>query len=372
MLFFLFRNSLSEWWQYNAAEYQLYENNSFRHPIFAVCTSTRCPHCKGLPEALHAYSDMVGNNTKVVFTNINCAETSFCPRVPVRGVPAFVLIRGPDPKYWVQTYERNFLGWGRFLEQTVKAHAVELTNPADLSREITKTFRGSTTFFLSVPENDAATLKAYKRTVPDYHPMGCTFLYKKEGTVAKITAYRSPNCFISKEITADEIPDFVEANKYSSYHHFTRHELTMAISKNISVFVTVGQDNLNQEQHSALDQLSTKHCGKMEFGWAEKESDNDVIHFSKMSGDDVPYYFSMNPREKCYHIQKGFPSEPTLSQFMQNTFEAKQCKKLPVVRSGYKIAITKTAVIAAGIIVGILCISYFIWEISRDSPLKLE
>lgn len=373
MLLLFFEFSFSVWWDYNQNEYPEYEKNSYKHPIFAVCTSPHCPHCKGLPEILRMYSDMIGNSSKVVFTSVSCASGDLCGRIPVRAVPAFVLIRGPDPKYWIQTYERNYMGWNKFLEQHINAKAIEIKDAMEINTHVSKTYRGGTTYYLTVPDQTSVVFKAFKKLVPIYAPMSCTFVYRFDGKSTKITAYKSSSCVITNEsITSTNIAEFVEKNRFSSYHHFGRLELYKLAMNNVSVFVTICEEYVNEYQQLALDRLSTQFCGKIEFGWAEKTADYEIVSFSRMSRDDVPFYFAMNPEKKCFHVQKGNPQSPEVDEFIKNNINAINCKKMPGIHSGYRIQITKTSLIVAGIIAGILCLSYFIWEISRDSLLKLE
>lgn len=333
----------SEWWDFNPDEYDDYEENSYKHPIFAVLTFPRCVLCKGMPEMLHKYSDMVGEASKVVFTNINCKNSSVCDRIKIHSFPTFVLIRGNDPKYWIQTYDRTYMAWNKFLESNINAKSVEIKKLDLLAEEIAKTDRGSTTFYLSVPENSQEILKAYKRLIPYYHPIGNRFIYHIGGSNIQISAHKSSKCAITKEISkVDEMKEFIESNKFSSFHNFGYLELQNLIRKNTSVFITVGEDSLDENQVLVLDKLSSEYCGKVELGWAGKNINSDIISFTRKNPDDVPYSFVINPTRNCYHLQTGQLSKENANKIIRNNMNGIECMNVPSTVVGIWQRITET------------------------------
>lgn len=365
----------SIWWDFQEAEFFGYEENSLKHPIFAVCTSTHCPHCKGLPEMLQAYSNMLGNNTPVVFTNINCQKSVVCNKIGVRGVPAFVLIRSTKPKYWVQTYERNMMGWNRFLQSQIRTEIIEVMNDEHLRQLIRRSYNGGTTFYLQVGEekDSDAILNAFRKQAMYYNVMGNTFAYKKEGKETKITGYSSEYCSKSETVTAKTLATFIEKNYNSKFYHFDSNELYDSISENKTTMIFVSQNPMETSQRNAIDSISRNHCDDITFGWADKNVDIPIVKFAGKTVEDDNFFFIVNPVKKCFSSSSSNPSETDFEDFIAKSVEHPQCKRIPGLRrSGKKKHFTKSTLYFIAGVIGVLFCGYFIYQIFDDGPLKLE
>ena len=123
--------ALSVFWEFSDQEFEAKIRDSLTHPIFAVAHTDYCPHCIGVPEALRRYAADLGDSTNLVFTTINCMKSNGCRRVGVQGVPSFRFIRGPNPRYWVQTHERGLPGWADFLNSVNGPPLVKVEAPTD-------------------------------------------------------------------------------------------------------------------------------------------------------------------------------------------------------------------------------------------------
>jgi thiol-disulfide isomerase/thioredoxin/preprotein translocase subunit Sss1 len=374
LIFFVVR-SKSIWWDFKEADFIQYEENSLKRPIFAVCTSTHCPHCKGLPDMLKSYSNMLGNNTPIVFTNINCQRSTVCNKIGVKGVPSFVLIRSTKPKFWVQTYDRNMLGWNKFLQTHIKGETFEIQSDEKLNELIRNTYEGGTTFYLQIGNGDDSEeiFRAYQKQSVYYHVTGCTFAYRRGEKETKITAYTSIHCSVTENITAKTMQKFIEQNYYSDFYHFDSNELYDKIYENKTTMLFVGENPLGSAQRDAIDSLSKKYCNKITFGWADKSADIHVDRFAGKTSEDDDFYFIVNPIEKCFSLGTGNPAETDLEDFIAKSTEEPQCKKIPALRrSGKKKEYTKeTLYVAAGIGIVLFC-GYFIYQIFNEGPLKLE
>ena len=370
---FYFFFSFSIWWKYNPEEYPKLESESIKRPIFAVCTLPTCPHCKGLPSLLRKFSDMLGDKSRIIFTALSCVDNELCDKIGVRSVPTFVLIRGNNSKYWQRTHERNIQGWSSFLAAQTKLSVYEVTDEPQRLQMIRKTYNGGTTFHLQLPEINTSALKKYKETAAFYGLRGCTFAYSFTSANSTdksviITAYHSSKCSFSKEIhKRNEIPDFVEDHKFSSFHHFDSGEINDLIEAKKSFLLTMTDDPIPHEQRDALETISQNYCNEILTGWGDRNNDALILNFVKKESQSNPFYFVVNPRKNCLLISDESPSFVENETLVNRSLNGDHCRRIPQIKTNRMKTISKKTIIICGIFVCILCICYFLFVMFSDS-----
>ena len=373
LLFLYFYFSYSIWWKYNPEEYPKLEEESIKKPIFAVCTLPTCPHCKGLPTLLRQFSDKLGDKSKIVFTALSCVDNALCNKIGVRSVPTFVLIRGNDTRYWTRTHERNMKGWSSFLAEQTKLSVYEVTDESQRIQMIRKTYDGGTTFHLQLPEKNTTLLKKYKEAASFYGLRGCTFAYTmipetEQDKKIIITAFHSPKCSFSQEIhKRDEIMDFVEKHKFSSFHHFDSGEINDLIDEKKSFLLTMTDDPLPHEQRDALELISQNHCNDIITGWGDRNNDQLILDFVNKEAQSNPFYFVVNPQKKCLLISDESLSYVENDHLINRSLIGDHCQRIPQIQTNRLKSISKRTVILSILVVCILCICYFLFVIFSDN-----
>ena len=375
LLSLFFSLSSCVWWKYNPDEYRELEQQSIKRPLFVVCTLPSCPHCKGLPTLLREFSDMLGDKSKIVFSSLSCVNNDLCNKIGVRGVPVFVFIRGSEPRYWTRTYERGFAGWSKFLSEQTKMKITEISDEIQLEQLILKTEEGGSTFHINIPANmKGSVMRTYSNAASFYGLMGCTFAFNSNENISKleITAYHSLKCKITKAINESDINSFIDAHKFSSFHHFDSGEINDVIESKRNLLVSVNEDPIPYEQKNALEALSGKYCSNMLFGWADKETDENILHFIGKTPETDPFFFILNPKKRCMTVSADKLTETDSEEALNKSFNGIKCKRIPRIKTNRQRKLTKKGGMIFICCVGILLLIYFIYVIFSDSPEKIE
>jgi len=363
MFVFLICFSKSEWWDFDQGSYPEIENQSLSKPVFAIFTSPSCPHCRGLPQMLKDYADGL-NNTKILFTHVDCSKHSLCSKAGIRGVPSFLLIRGQLQKYWVQTYERGSSGWNQFLNDQIKPSINLVDNLETLNQQIKQSENGGTHFHLEFPNASRSILKSYKKTAAMFKFFGCSFSYSFSKTSAsRITAYRSQHCNLTLNNPPNTLHEFFEANKFSSFHPYDYDEFISSLSKT-PMFIAFSEDKLQDSQKIAIDKLSGKYCGKVSFGWADVKSNEKLLQYAKKSSSDVPFHFVANSNKGCLIVSMESTSTALRNIIVEKALKGENCMKIPSIKVGNPTQIRKT-IMWISIIVIVAFVVYFIYEIKK-------
>jgi hypothetical protein len=294
MIVFLFApGALSVFWEFSDQELDAKIRDSLAHPIFAVAHTDYCPHCIGVPEALRRYAADLGDSTNLVFTTINCMKSDACRRLGVQGVPSFRFIRGPNPRYWVQTQERGLPGWADFLNSVNGPPLVKVDSPSDRSNPLW----GSTSFHMSVDDSNEL-LDAYRQAALDLRIYGGTFSYSFE-TIDRpvLTAFLSAGCNLTIwPKNSGDVSGFLSRNRFSVTHQYDGAEFeNRDRTRPMALLVTEG---FPSHQHfEVMDRYASKYCEDIRFGWAVASDQGIVSTFGRVA-EDAPFFALLNDRER--------------------------------------------------------------------------
>jgi thiol-disulfide isomerase/thioredoxin len=299
----------SVWWDFAADEFANYELDSIERPVFAVCTSPTCPHCRGIAESFRHFSTSVGPSSNVVFTHIDCATSEVCGQAGVRGVPAFLLIRTPNPQYWVTDYSRTFSDWSRFLRGQIGITAEEVT---DLADPIERSLNGPSSFHLIAPKNQREIVKAFKRWSSFYRIFNCsfTFAFDSEAQWPTVTVYRSPICSKTFQVRSRTLKKLIEDNKFGDLHRYELEEWRQT-SANGPFGLFVVSEALDGAARDNLSLFSSQKCNRMRFGWASFRRDEQIAELTSMSEADAPFLYLTNRNQSCSMVS-GRVASPTV------------------------------------------------------------
>jgi hypothetical protein len=322
------------WWSFSEEDFEAYESQSMEQPIFAVCTSQTCPHCRGLPDRLHSFSDSLGNSSNVIFTNIDCSTSYVCGQARIAGVPTFLLIRGRSSKYWTTTYVRSSGEWASFLESQLGPTAREITSDADLSAHISRTTEGATSFRLTLPESDAALLKAYQQLSGNLRVFGGSFGYTfgPESKAAEITAFFSPVCAVMSSVNADNIGAFLNRYRFSDFHHYDMMEWEEQSRDHLFGLVIVSEE-LKDSQKRAFHTFSKRLCNRMRFGWGSVRTDLDLFRTTNVEAEEAPFLYVTGQvnREQCTVISKKRIGDVSQIAILEGVIEGKSCSNATMI-----------------------------------------
>lgn len=252
----------SVWWNYSDSELADKLSQSAHHPIFAVFYTDYCPKCYGMHERVEAYSQRVGESSPIVFTKINCGNTDLCQKAGIKGIPVFMLLRGKDRRYWVQTEETADPGWNDFLKKETGDPVANITAKRPLDKFLPKTFSGSTHFHLRAPTGDTDALRGFREAAYHLRVYGCTFSYEKCAGKMSVRAYHSPSCFVKSR--SRNFREFMEANKFSSFHQYDEEEVD-ALKPPFALFVS--EVPIVGSQYDALEQIDYNFCRSLRIGY---------------------------------------------------------------------------------------------------------
>lgn len=220
-------------------------------------------------------------------------KSNGCRRVGVQGVPSFRFIRGPNPRYWVQTHERGLPGWADFLNSVNGPPLVKVESPTDRPNPLW----GSTSFHMSI-DDSSELLDAYRQAALDLRVYGGTFSYSFE-TIDRpvLTAYLSGGCnvTISPQNSVD-ITDFLSKNRFSATHQYDGREFEdRDRTRPMALLVNAG---LPSRQHfDVMDGYARKYCEDLRFGWAVASEQGIVGAFGRVA-EDAPFFALLNDRER--------------------------------------------------------------------------
>lgn len=377
MLFLTF--SIFIWWKYNPDEYDELEKNSMKRPIFAVATLSTCPHCKGFPTLMRQFSDMLGDKSKIIFTALLCEHNKLCDKIGVRGVPAFYLIRGSDPKYWIQTSERTMEGWARFLADSTKSKFVEYTNESNLNELINKTYDGGSTFLFEYDSREY--FESYKKTAKFYSLMNCVFIYRSSTDHKNtITAWHAPGYKTTENIEkVEDIKNFIDYHKFSAFHCYDSGEIKDMIKAKRSLALTLTLEPVTDIHLNRMYEITKKHYGTFHTGWIDLYGDQRALGFVGVNNNSGDYFTIIHPPKKCFKIvnETVIMNNPSpldfLKQFVEDADNGKQCRRIPFIARTNRIwDIRKYIVIGIAALLSIAFIIYFIIMLIQDSPVKIE
>jgi len=363
---------LSIWWSFSDKDYLKYESNSLKQPIFAVFTSPSCPHCKGIPERLQEYAEELGNESRVVFTAINCAKTKLCSKIGVQGVPHFFLIRGKDQRYWGITRESKAQGWTNYLESQVGpvVHKMDTISEEDFNQ-----IRfGGTHFHLVINETNSPILKKFSYLSAVYRIYGCGFSYSiDKDSNTELNVYFSRSCYHKWNVTIDMMESIISSNLRSHYHHYDAFEFfTDAKSKPIFVIVTSNSDN-SAYYPLVSNVLSNNSCRGFHFGWASMDRDEWVMEASSHGISNKPFIFGYNKKNKCTYISKVGLQPISIDGIIENMTTSNSCRKIGKVKTGLPpLPMWIAFSFAIGTVLGLSIVYLFILIIFRTKTNKQE
>jgi thiol-disulfide isomerase/thioredoxin len=296
----------ARWWDFNREEFARLESKSLENPIYAICTASYCPHCRGLPELLKNYSISLGNSSNLVFTDIDSQQSDVCWRAKIRGVPTFVLIRGTSAKYWVLDYGRSPSEWSNFLQSQIGPTAREIHSSEERDWAISQSMEGGTSFHLILPKSASDLLQLYKKLSITHRIYGVSLTYEWVETIEKphITAYLSPKCSITSDISADHLGKFMTMNRFSDLHHYDMTEWH-GVRSNLPFGLCIVRENFQDSQKAAFLNFSAEKCNRMRFGWAAAKTDLNLFKSTKVAEDDAPFlYITGTGEQPCSVVSK--------------------------------------------------------------------
>jgi thiol-disulfide isomerase/thioredoxin len=289
MLFLYFSWVSAVWWDFAHTDFETRAIDSFEHPFFAVCTSPTCPHCRGISTLFQKFSQSLGPRSSVVFTHIDCTTSDICARAEVRGVPAFVLMRGASSRYWLTAYGRSTSEWSKLLHSHVGISAEE--RPPKLS----ETVKGATSFHLISPPIDREIVRQFKKLSGSYRVFNNSFTFEFDSELrkTKVIAYRSPNCSISAEIRVKGMKACIERNKFGDLHHYDLEEWN-SVSDETPFGLFVVKRELGSGGMRSLLTFSEHFCGQMNFGWSSFASETGIGDLTSTTERNTPFLLLTN------------------------------------------------------------------------------
>ena len=320
------------WWNYTDKEFEKIETTTLFKPIFSVCTSPTCPHCKGIPESLKSYSDSLGNKTKIIFTNINCGYTKFCKRFGIQGVPSFFLIRGNNKKYWTTTYESKPNGWNQFLNNEIGPNIFEIQSLNNVS--FSNFQNGGSFFHLELNRSQLLLYKRYSHLSSIYKIYGTKFSYTFNTNSNSILTIYYSNQKFNKYLNIDlnNINNLIEKNLFSYYHHYDVLEF-ITIIKEKPLILIVTTTSTSNSQINIINNLIFENLN-ITIGWASMDTDKYTLEVSKNFKNIKPFLFGINQKKNCLIKYYYLENNINYSLFINNLLNGNNCEKIGKIKTG--------------------------------------
>lgn len=302
------------WWNYNESEFPSIFKNSWDRPLYAICYSQNCPHCKGIPSRFHSFSKTLANNDEIIYTAIDTGNSTACYKLGARYVPYFVFARGTNPKYWLHPQFTCPFRWRDFVADWGGPKIIEFSGAKRAVEEHAKTtLNGGSLFFLQANKQDPI-YQIYTDLSTKYHIFNDTFLFSSKATgKPKLTIYTSTNCSQSYYVNSTNIVKYIKKFRFSSLHYFDKPEfLKMTKSANSVLWMNDGQ--LNGTRLQLFDEIANRKCGKAQFGWSHLNINKDI---SKLLQTDLdsPYIATVTKKNQCQFIHSLKSEDVVIEDF---------------------------------------------------------
>ena len=322
------------WFDFNEKEFKVLRKNSINKPVFVVCYSPYCPHCRNLPEQTHEFSNMIQNRTDVYVTSINCAESDHCQIFKATHTPFIVLVYGERRKYWPKIRSKNIDDWMKVVDKYTNDNIREIFTEKQLIEAKNEPTDGGTTFYLEVPSKDDDYLRCLTGLSRRYLVYNDTFIYKvvQDLKTPKLFAFQSPEC--SKEfffngksdsnklLLRQTIEDFVSAYKFGHLHRYDIDEYKQE-AKQRSLFILFVEDNLDKDQMIALRGFPSDYCFFASIGWISLRESLSAMKLVGRTKSDLPLLAYKS--QKCLSLYFGNISKVHKSQFIQRALNNEIC-----------------------------------------------